>query len=126
MKSNYKKGFTLIELLGVISVLAIILVSGVLSMTTTLKNNQIAEEEEFLSNMSLAAEMYIIANKDNYPNLNTPGNTFEISVDTLINNNYVSDSQVNPETEEVINTTDYITAVVNSDGILEYSYTVAN
>ncbi|MFI3307700.1 MAG: type II secretion system protein [Mycoplasmatota bacterium] len=126
MKSNYKKGFTLIELLGVISVLAIIMVSGVLSMTTTLKNNQIAEEEEFLSNMSLAAEMYIIANKDNYPNLNTPGNTFEISVDTLINHNYVSDSQVNPETEEVINTTDYITAVVNSDGILEYSYTVAN
>src|SRR5574344_3068034 len=98
-----KNSFTLIELIGVIVILSLILLISLPSLTSTLKNSKEKRYNEFLNDLYMAAENYVIVNKDSFPQLQNVNGGLFINNDVLINAGYVSDTKENPETEQEIN-----------------------
>jgi len=84
-----KKGFTLVELLAVIAILAIILVISVPKILNVIDSSK---SNVYISDCKLllkAAELYMASNDNLYPQ--NIGETSEISLSELINNNYIDE-----------------------------------
>ena len=119
MKKN--KGFTLVEIIGVITIIAIILVFAVPAVVGILKKNDVNEYDRFIKDLCLSAELNI----NSYPNLNNIGNSYQISMQILLDNSYVKSTAVNPKTDEKIKGTDIVKITKNSDGNFSCEY-IAN
>ena len=65
-----RRGFTLIEVIGVIAVLSLMLLITVPALTKTLKRNEKQQYNDYINNLKLATETYIVKNIDSYPELN--------------------------------------------------------
>lgn len=81
-------GFTLVELLAVIVILAIILAVAIPKITTLIENSQINAFKSNEKMMIKAAKTYAEANNVGLPV--NEGDTMEITLNTLITNNYIS------------------------------------
>lgn len=118
MKKN--RGFTLIELLAVIIILA-----GIALVTFPLLLNQIKNSENQIDEATRllvenAADLYIDDNLNDYPLVN--GNTYCISFNELISNNYlqkgildVSDVDSSAKTVKVSVTENYSYEIVGNN-----------
>lgn len=120
MKKKY--GFTLVEMIGVITIIAIILVFAIPAFTGILKRNDEDEYNRFIKDLCLATETYAELNIASYPNLNKAGNSYQIPVQTLLENSYVKTSTINPKTDRQIKETDFVKITKESNGgfICEY------
>ncbi len=123
MKKN--KGFTLVEIIGVITIIAIILVFAVPAVVGILKKNDVNEYDRFIKDLCLSTETYAELNINSYPNLNNIGNSYQISMQILLDNSYVKSTAVNPKTDEKIKGTDIVKITKNSDGNFSCEY-IAN
>lgn len=99
-----KKGFTLIEIIGVVTVLSLILIVAVPSLTKTLKRNEQNKYKDYVDNLKIAAENYVVDKLKS-------GETFEddymsFSIGDLIDAGYIKELITNPVTNEKI-TRDY-------------------
>jgi len=115
------KGFTLVELVAIIVVFAaIFLVSfpTILNMSKTEENKKL---DNMVENLCAAGKTYMYANMNQYPELSLVDSEIEIKISTLINDNIVDDSIVNPKTNISVNK-DKLSYKVLSDFSLECKY----
>lgn len=118
-----KKGFTLIELLGILVVLGIVLTISLPNLLSVIKKNQENEYDNFVTNVTNAAQLYVETNRSLYNGqlINT-GDITAIPVSLLISEGYVKDNLIDPSTEEAIDQNDSIIITLNSNKTLSYSY----
>ena len=113
-----KNAFTLIELVGVISLLAVIALVAIPAI-----NNSLIKSRDKLS--SVQESQIIKGAKDYYSEhlneLPEDGKCIKISIETLKNNGYISDTTINPEnSEEYAN---YYVIVTKKGSSYEYDFT---
>jgi len=116
MKNN--KGFTLIEIIAVIVLIAVISLIAFLSVTTVIKNNKIKQLKVFSDNLTNAAEVYITAKKDEFPNFNKAGDITVISSAEMVQAGYLDKNMDNPTGKEL--TDFYIKATIKEDKSVSY------
>lgn len=114
MKSN---GFTLIEMIAVVMIIALI---SLISLPTLV--NQLGERKNEISDMTLkmiydAAELYMSDRQSEYSK--TAGNSYCVSLDTLVSNGNLSTPITDFKTGDEIPLTKYVKTKINS--YLEYS-----
>ncbi len=119
-----KKGFTLIELLGIIVILGLIVAFTVPSLINLKKNEEQKEYDNFLKNVSLAAETFYQTNTkmcdfDNYTYC-------YINVSDLIENDYLRNDLINPKNKNVISHLDTVILEKNEDNTIKYYYSSMN
>lgn len=119
-----KKGFTLIELLGIIVILGLIVAFTVPSLINLKKNEEHKEYDNFLKNVSLAAETFYQTNTkmcdfDNYTYC-------YINVSDLIENDYLRNDLINPKNKNVISHLDTVILEKNEDNTIKYYYSSMN
>ena len=109
-----KQGFTLVELIGVIVILGLIASFSVPALTKTMKDSSAKQYENYVKNITLAAENYFHSETDGILN----GKYF-IKLKTLINNGYWK-KENNPKTNK--ETDENITVMIskNEDGTEKY------
>ena len=113
-----KNGFTLIELLGVITILAIVLLIGTNAVSKVIKENKQHMHDEQISNYIDAVRIW---SYDHINQLPVDGNTITVTLETLIETNYVADGIIDPLTDEVFpKTTSF--CIKNVDGNYTYGY----
>lgn len=122
IKLKKNKAFTLVELLGVIAIIGVLLAFVSPSIIGMMKRDSEKEYNRFLKDLYLATESYITSNIDDYESLSTPGGTYTIKLQELVESGYVKTSTVNPKTEQKINLEDTILITKESDGTYSYQY----
>ena len=111
-----KKGFTLIEMLGIITVLAVILLVTFPTLNRTLKTMKENTDDNFTNNLKVSVETYVELNKDNYPELQTSGNSITVKIQELYESNLLKGKY------EGIDTNSTVTVVSQEDKTLKFYY----
>ncbi len=106
-----KKGFTMIEVLGIIVIIALISVFSFPLIRTLYGNIEESKYQDFLNTIYMAAETYIEVNYENI------SDEQYISVKTLVEEGYLSNTLLNPNTSVLI---------INEDGIIVSTKNPAN
>ena len=96
MKLLNKKGFTLIELLGVLTIMSIIGVIAVVSIDGMMEEAQKTECESVVVNLKNATKEYVSDKRFDITN----SGVYEVKVDKLITNGYLTKKITNPFTKE--------------------------
>lgn len=117
-----KNAFTLIELIAVVTILAIILLVSLPALTSTLKNMEEKSYNEYLNDLYMAAENYVVVSPDLFPELSYVNGSVFIQTSTLISNGYVDSNKINPKTETKINGAATIKITRNLDNSYGYNY----
>lgn len=114
-----KKGFTLIEVIGVITVLSLILLIAMPALTKTLKRNEKQYYNDYVNNLKLATETYIVKNIDDYPQLNDIQGEAYIEISLLLKNGYIDNIIKNPDLPDE-EQPDHVLVTLNADGTFNY------
>lgn len=109
-----KRGFTLVELIGVIVILGLIITFSVPALTKTMKDSAEKQYEEYIKNITLAAENYFNSEIDG-----TLNNKYFVKLKTLSDNGYWK-KEKNPKTNE--ETDENITIMIFKDEDLTFKY----
>lgn len=100
-----KNGFTLIELIGVVAIIALVMVITVPQVMSTMTKSSVKEFETFTHDLELSASSYVENNwnefKIEYQKNNKDG-LYCLPLKTLMNNNYIKNTEIDPSTKQVI------------------------
>ena len=118
-----KKGFTLIEVLVSIGLLALLGTIIVVSLNKMFKDNNEKNYNEFVDKVKSAGMLYVNNTVDIINDLNKSSYRL-IEINELINNGYINENLVNPNTGEKIGKNEKVKVSYNSDYelIIEYPY----
>ena len=94
-----KNAFTLVELMAIIVIMASILLIILPAINGTIKNSEEKKKQDALNSIYMAAENYVMANYDEYLNLDNVGAVEYVYIVDLISNNYLSIDTVNPNND---------------------------
>ena len=114
-----KKGFTIVELLGIIIILGIILTIAI-PLTNKIINN--AEDESYnllVSNLKGASEDYLADNMSLIPE--NEGDKIIITLEDLVNGNYLDPDVENPKTHKKISYTESTITITYINGSYDYN-----
>ena len=114
-----KKGFTLVEMLGILVVLSIIVVISVPAITGSLKRARQEKYDNWLKSLYIAAEEYTESHREEFYEVNA-GATSYLSIQLLLDQGYLKESVVDPESGRDITEVAIIKITVNSDKTLKY------
>jgi len=89
-----EKGFTLVELIAIIVILSLASVITFSTISTMNKEALKKEYEEYKETLYIAAESYIDFNEIDVTD------TIDIDLNTLLENNYLSNVPINPKTNK--------------------------
>ena len=109
-----KQGFTLVELIGVIVILGLIAAFSVPALTKTMKESSEKQYENYVKNITLAAENYFHSETDA-----TLNDKYFIKLKTLIDNGYWK-KENNPKTNKETDENLTIMISKNEDGTEKY------
>ena len=109
-----KKGFTLVELIGVLVILGLIATFSVPALTKTMKDSSEKQYNEYLKNITLAAENYFHSETDG-----TLNDKYFIKIKTLYDSGYLK-KEKNPKTNEDNNENSTVMISKNEDGTEKY------
>lgn len=121
-----KNGFTMIELIAVVTILAVIILIALPSVAGIKRNAEEKKYNEFLNNLYIMAENYIVTNEKKFINLNTVNNKTFIQIKDLISEGYIKRDIVNPKTKEIINDDATIIVTRKEDHTFDYLYVEKN
>lgn len=121
-----KNGFTLIELIGIITLIAIIGLIALPSIVNVTRQSDERNKKEDLNSIYIATENYVMSNFDEFPNLTTSGNYEYIKVLTLVNEEYIKNDMMNPNTNENFTGKDVVKVTRNEDNTYSYVLTKLN
>ena len=116
MKKN--KGFTLIELLAVIVVLAIILIIAIPAIGNVIENSREKTYQNQKGMIENAARLYVGKNPHVLPN--EIGGTIEVTLNDLVENNFLESIPKDPRTRELLPDTSVV--LITKIGNRNYSY----
>ena len=122
-----KKGFTLVEVLVSIGLLALLGSVIAISLNRVFKDNNIKNYDEYVEKIKSAAMLYVNNTVDIINDLND--NSFKIiTIGDLVDNGYLNDNLVNPNTNEKVGKNEEIQVFYDSDHelIVVYPYTNDN
>ena len=122
-----KKGFTLVEILVSIGLLALIGTVIGISLNKAFKDNNKNNYDEFVEKVKSAAMLYVNNTVDIINDLNDF--SFKIiTIGDLVDNGYLNDNLVNPDTNEKVGKNEEIQVFYDSDHelIVVYPYTNDN
>ncbi len=109
-----KNGFTLVELIGVLVILGLIATFSVPALTKTMKDSSEKQYNEYLKNITLAAENYFHSETDG-----TLNGKYFIKIKTLYDSGYLK-KEKNPKTNEDTNENSTVMISKNEDGTEKY------
>ncbi len=109
-----KNGFTLVELIGVLVILGLIATFSVPALTKTMKDSSEKQYNEYLKNITLAAENYFHSETDD-----TLNGKYFIKIKTLYDSGYLK-KEKNPKTNEDTNENSTVMISKNEDGTEKY------
>ena len=112
-----KRGFTLIEVIGVITVLSIILIVAVPSLTRTLKRNEQNKYNDFIDNLKIASENYVVKLLKSGEVVNE---AIYMTLGDLIDSGYINETVTNPEYNKTLSRDTRIKAYKEVDGTYSY------
>lgn len=113
-----RKGFTLVEIIGVVTVLALILIVAVPSLTKTLKRNEQKKYDDYIDNLKMAAENYVVSKlKEGL----VIGDYFIVSLGDLIDSGYVNDTVTNPQNDQKLTRNTIIKVKKDLDNTFKYN-----
>ena len=118
-----KKGFTLVEILVSIGLLALLGSVIAISLNRVFKDNNIKNYNEYVEKVKSSAMLYVNNTVDIINDLND--SSFKIiTIGNLIDNGYLNDNLVNPNTNEKVGKNEEIKVSYDSDHelIVEYPY----
>ena len=118
-----KKGFTLVEILVSIGLLALLGSVIAISLNRIFKNNNIKNYNEYVEKIKSSAMLYVNNTVDIINDLND--SSFKIiTIGNLIDNGYLKDNIINPNTSEAVDKNEKIKVSYDSDHelIVEYPY----
>ena len=122
-----KKGFTLVEILVSIGLLALLGSVIAISLNRVFKDNNKKHYNEYVEKIKSSAMLFVNNTVDIINDLND--NSFKIiTIGDLIDNGYVNDTLVNPNTDEKVGKEEKIQVSYDSDHelIVTYPYTNDN
>ena len=122
-----RKGFTLVEVLVSIGLLALLGLVIAISLNRVFKDNNIKNYDEYVEKIKSAAMLYVNNTVDIINDLND--NSFNIiTIGDLVDNGYLNDNLVNPNTNEKVGKNEEIQVFYDSDHelIVVYPYTNDN
>lgn len=97
-----RKGFTFVELLSVMTLIALLGILAFPAISSMLKKSTENKYNTFLNNVFVATEAYIQDHSEDFQTLNEPGNTVYVYMGSLVANNYLKSSLVDPKTSQSI------------------------
>lgn len=109
-----KNGFTLVELIGVLVILGLIATFSVPALTKTMKDSSEKQYNEYLKNITLAAENYFHSETEG-----TLNGKYFIKIKTLYDSGYLK-KEKNPKTNEDTNENATVMISKNEDGTEKY------
>lgn len=116
------KAFTMIEMLGVVAILALISLFSFPAINILKNNSDQKKYDNFIKNISLAADSYI---ESNYTKYDSDLEQF-ITIKKLIDEGLLSNTLVNPNTsEKVIDENGIIKVTRNIDRTFSYEYEIS-
>lgn len=116
------RGFTLVEIIGVITVLSVILIFSVPALTRTLKTNEQKKYDDYIDNIRIASENYMIDKLKEGKFFEDGKNYNYITLGNLIDSSYVKETIANPENDKELSRDTRIKISKEIDGT--YSYDV--
>ena len=116
-----KKAFTMVELLAVITIICLIGLVSYPAITNMTKQMDEREYQRYLKDIYLATETYISARPGDYKDF-TVGETFNIKVSELLEEDLIKSDMENPKTEETIKATDTVKVTIQTDYTYKYEY----
>ena len=122
-----KKGFTLVEILVSIGLLALLGSVIAISLNRVFKDNNIKNYNEYVEKIKSSAMLYVNNTVDIINDLND--SSFKIiTIGNLIDNGYLKDNIINPDTNKKIDKNEKIKVSYDSDHelIVEYPYNDEN
>ena len=122
-----KKGFTLVEILVSIGLLALLGSVIAISLNKVFKDNNIKNYNEYVEKIKSSAMLYVNNTVDIINDLND--SSFKIiTIGDLIDNGYLKDNIINPNTGETVDKNEKIKVSYDSDHelIVEYPYNDEN
>lgn len=119
---NNNKGFTLVELIGIIIILGLTIIIGVPSLLNTLKSNENTEYETFKETLFLAAETYILDNKDSIHNFQNVNDSVSIPLSLLNKEGLIKSNLIDPSTKSSILMNQLIKVTISADGDYKYAF----
>ena len=120
-----KKGFTLVEVLVSIGLLALLGSVIAISLNRVFKDNNIKNYNEYVEKIKSSAMLFVNNTVDIINDLND--NSFKIiTIGDLIDNGYVNDTLVNPNTDEKVGKEEKIQVSYDSDHELIVTYPYNN
>lgn len=102
-----KNGFTLIELIGVVVIIALVMIVAIPQVMSTFTTSTVEKVDVFKNDIESLASSYIEANWSNFKeeyvaNKNSSTGEYCLPVQVLIDNKFLSASEIDPSTEKTI------------------------
>ena len=116
-----KKAFTLIEMIGIITILALIMLIALPSMTKTLKRNEQKKYDNYINNLKLVSENYLVDQLQKQ-NITFVDDVSYFTLGDIIDAGYVKDVIKNPANDKKISKDTRIKVTKNYDST--YSFEV--
>lgn len=118
-----KKGFTLVELIAVIILISLIATIAIVPISKILKDSKEDIYKAQVSQIILAAQNWVSDHPMELPPyIESANNKVEMTIDELINQEYLDDDVINPKNGDKILGCSKVEITLNSDNTESYSY----
>lgn len=118
-----KKGFTLVELIAVIILISLIATIAIVPISKILKDSKDDMYEAQIGQIVLAAQNWVSDHPMELPPyIEAEDNKVDLTIDFLIEQEYLEDDVINPKDGEKITGCSKVAIRLNSDNTESYSY----
>lgn len=114
-----KRAFTLIEMIGIITILALIMLIALPSMTKTLKRNEQKKYDNYINNLKLVSENYLVDQLQK-KNITFIDDVSYFSLGDIIDAGYVKEGITNPNNDKKISRDTRIKVIKNIDSTYSF------
>ncbi len=121
-KSRFVSGFTLIELLAVIVILGVVIAIAVPAVSNVIRDSREKAYIKTAANIERAAQLYVSNEVSALKHLRDHGDFIELTLQELVNNNYLNAKIVNPITREDFRLDGNVVKVTNNNGSFDYEF----
>lgn len=114
-----KKAFTLIEMIGIITILALIMLIALPSMTKTLKRNEQKKYDNYITNLKLVSENYLVDQLQK-KNITFVDDEAYFTLGDIIDAGYIKEIITNPNNDKKLSRDTKIKVIKNYDNTYSF------